>query len=222
LAAVESGFGQADQARQLYRDSARASQRSIELDRRNSNGRDPSAATVLALDYQNLAFGELGSGDRKSAQEALSQMRDAAQAAVSPAQAALDQTKTLPAWSNAAAAHARLAWAVLLNGHVEESIKDSQTALSKDKPAWIDAQAWNDEQAWINEQAWMHANLAHGYLLANRVDQAKAIYLKHRGEEMRGEPFELSVLDDLARLRELGFDNPAMAEIEQLLGKTSR
>jgi hypothetical protein len=39
---------------------------------------------------------------------------------------------------------------------------------------------------------------------------------------MYDEPFELSVLDDFAQLRKLGFDRPAMAEIEQLLGKVRK
>ncbi|HYL36673.1 MAG TPA: hypothetical protein VEV17_12235, partial [Bryobacteraceae bacterium] len=222
LADAEAGLGGADQARQHYRAAASASARCIGFDRRLAAGKDSSAPAILMSDYENLAFSELGSGDRKAAQEALAKMLDAAKAAVSQAQAALSEKKTLPAMLASAVAYGRLAWAELLNNHVEESIQASQTALAKDKPAWMDAQAWAGEQAWIDGQAWMQANLAHGYLLADRLDQAKSIYLSHRGEEMYDEPFELSVLDDFAQLRKAGFGRPAMAEIEQGLGQASR
>jgi hypothetical protein len=168
-------------------------------------GRDTSAQAILISDYQNLAFGSLGLGDRKSAQEALAKMLDAAQAAGNQAQASLAQNKTPQSISGAAFAYGILGWAELLNNHPQESIRASEAALAFD-----------------GQQAWIHANRAHAYLLADRTDQAKAIYLAHRGEEMYDEPFELSVLDDFAQLRKLGFDRPAMAEIEQLLGKVRK
>jgi hypothetical protein len=205
LADVQSGFGQTDQAKPHYRDAVRASQRCIEFDRRNVAGGDTSAQAILMSDYQNLAFGSLGLGDRKSAQEALAKMLDAAQAAGNQAQASLAQNKTPQSISGAAFAYGILGWAELLNNHPQESIRASEAALALD-----------------GQQAWIHANRAHAYLLADRADQAKAIYLAHRGEEMYDEPFELSVLDDFAQLRKLGFDRPAMAEIEQLLGKVRR
>ena len=222
LADIEGSIGSADQARQHYRAAASASARCIGFDRRLAAGKDSGGPAILMSDYENLAFSELGSGDHKSAQEALAKMLDAAKAAVSQAQAASAEKKTLPAMVASAVAYARLAWAELLNNHVEESIQASRNALAKDKPVWMDAQAWAGEQAWINGQAWMQANLAHAYLLANRLDQAKSIYLSHRGEEMYDEPFELSVLDDFAQLRKAGFDRPAMAEIAQGLGQASR
>jgi hypothetical protein len=127
-------------------------------------------------------------------------MLDAANAALS--QAPADPKQTPQARSAAALAQATLAWAELLNNHPKESIDASQKAIALDP-----------------QQAWMYANLAHAYLLSDRVDQAKSVYLAHRGEEMYGAPFELSVRDDLAQLRRLGLDRPAMAQIEQLLGK---
>ena len=69
-----------------------------------------------------------------------------------------------------------------------------------------------------NQPAWIHANLAHAYLLSNQTEQAKALYLGHRGDEMRDDLFEISVQDDFAELRKLGFDRPMMEEIEKLLG----
>ena len=73
LADVESGFGQADQARQHYLQAVRASERCLALDR------GTSAQIGLVTDYQSLAFGKLGSGDRKGAAEALERLLEAGQ-----------------------------------------------------------------------------------------------------------------------------------------------
>ena len=200
LADVETGFGQTDQAKQHYRQAAGASERCIALDRSAATAADATSEVTLASDFENLAFSRLGIDDRAGASEALARMLDAAKAAVRAAQARLNRKRTPQALATAAVARGTLGRAELLNGHPKESIQASQAALQLDK------------------QPWIYANLAHAYLIANQSDQARSLYLAHRGEEMYDEPFELAVLDDLSKFRKLGFNPPGMIVIEKLFG----
>ncbi len=202
LADVQSGFGQTEPAREHYRQAARASERCLALDRTADAALDVSPRLEIASDYQNLAFGKLGSGDRSGALEALAKMLETAKNAVSTAQRPLSGKASPQAKSSAAAAYGTLAWAELLSGHAPESIQASQAALRLD-----------------DQQSWIHANLAHAYLIANRADQAQSIYLAHRGDELYDEPFETALADDFRQLRKLGFDRPAMASVEKMFGQ---
>ncbi len=200
LAYVEADFGQTDQSKQHYRQAAGASERCIALDGSGGTAADAPTHVALASDYQNLAFSKLGLGDRNGTAETLTKMLGAAKTAVNAVQAPIRQRRTPQALASAAVAYGTLGWAELLSGHAQESIQASQEALQLDK------------------QPWIYANLAHAYLLANQLDEARSIYLAHRGEEMYDEPFELAVLDDLSQLRKLGFNRPAMAVMEKLIG----
>jgi tetratricopeptide (TPR) repeat protein len=202
LADVQSDFGQTDQARGHYREALRLGERSLELDHKNNRANDVSVQLLLASEYQDLAFARLGLSDRKGASDVLARLLDQAKTAANLAQASLEKNKSPETVTGAAFAYGTLGWAELLNNHPQESIRASRAALSLD-----------------DKQAWIHANLAHAYLMANQADQAKALYQAHRGEEMYDDIFEVSVLDDFAQLRKLGFDRPAMAEVEKLLGK---
>jgi hypothetical protein len=202
LADLESESGRPE-AKEHYREMARASEKSIALARGHDAARDAYAGQpTIMFGYESLAFGRLGLGDSKGAGEAFGKSLEAANAAVKIAKESVNKQRTWDATERAAAAYGNLGWVELLNHHLPESIRASQAALQlDDKPAWISA------------------NLAHAFLLSNQADQAKALYLAHRGEEMYDDLFEVSVADDFAELRKLGFDRPIMGEIERLLGK---
>jgi uncharacterized protein YecT (DUF1311 family) len=61
-------------------------------------------------------------------------------------------------------------------------------------------------------------NLAHGYLLDNQFDQAKAIYLENKDAKLDDErSFRQAVLDDFKELEEAGVTHPDMEKIKALL-----
>jgi len=68
-------------------------------------------------------------------------------------------------------------------------------------------------------------NRAHALMFMGREDEAKALYLAHKGEplylNLRGEPlyeWEVGIIDDFAEFRKAGLTHPMMAEIEKELG----
>lgn len=201
LADVQSDFGQEGQARETYAKAARASERCIAFDSRHA-AQETGEQAILMSDYQNLVFSKLGLGDRKGAADAVAQLLERAKSEVAAAQFSLDKKATSEAIDRAVFAYGTLGWAELLSNHPQESINASRSALRlvDDKPSWI------------------QANLAHAYLLAGQVDQASSIYAAHVGEQMYDDRFEVSVLDDFAQLRRLGFDRPAIAQMEKMLG----
>jgi AAA-like domain len=202
LADVESDFNQPAPAREHYGKAARASEKCIMLDHRQAAAQAAETDAILMSDYQNLAFSKLGMGDRKAAADAVAKLLESAKTGVAAAQASLDAKKTREAVDRAALAYGTLGWAELLNNHPQESIRASRSALLLDA-----------------RQAWIHANLAHAYLLAGQLDQASAVYQAHVGEQMYDDRFEISILDDFAELRKLGFDRPAFAQMEKLLAR---
>jgi tetratricopeptide (TPR) repeat protein len=64
----------------------------------------------------------------------------------------------------------------------------------------------------------LHANRAHALMFIGRVEEARAIYLAHRGiRNVLGEKsWETAVLEDFAELRAARLMHPLMDEIEQL------
>ena len=200
LAGIQSDFGQDDQARQTYAKASRSAEKCIAFDGRNAR-QDNGAQAILMSDYENLVFSKVGLGDRKGATDAAAKLLEHARAEAAAAQVSLSKKSTTEAADRAVFAYGTLAWAELLNNHPRESIDASLKALNlvKEKPSWIEA------------------NLAHAYLLAGQVDQASSIYSAHVGEQMYDDRFEISVLDDLAQLRRLGFDRPAIAQVEKML-----
>jgi tetratricopeptide (TPR) repeat protein len=67
-----------------------------------------------------------------------------------------------------------------------------------------------------SEQIWLYTNRAHALMFLGRVDEARALYLRYRGEKkVEGEKsWETVVLDDFAGLRRAGLTHPLMDEIE--------
>jgi tetratricopeptide (TPR) repeat protein len=62
---------------------------------------------------------------------------------------------------------------------------------------------------------------AHALLFLERTNEARAIYIAHKGKklvESRNETWEEAIAKDFAMLRRMGLDHPMMAEIEAELG----
>ena len=69
------------------------------------------------------------------------------------------------------------------------------------------------------DQIWLYANRAHALMFVGRIDEARTLYLKYRGQtlpEQIGNSWETVILDDFAQLRKAGLTNPLMDEIEKL------
>jgi tetratricopeptide (TPR) repeat protein len=200
LADVETGFGQTDQARNNYARAARTSEKCVAYDIEHRSEQSQEADSALLVDYENLAFGKLGLGDRKGAQDAFARLLERAKAEATGAQAALSTKKTPETVEHAAIAFNVLGWAELLNNNPRESIRALESVPPENR-----------------NQAWIQANLAHAFLLSGQFDHASSVYLAHVGEQMYDDRFEISVLDDLDEFSKLGFDPPAIARIQKLL-----
>jgi hypothetical protein len=69
-------------------------------------------------------------------------------------------------------------------------------------------------------EIWRYSNKAHALMFLGRVNEARAIYLQHRGEQSPGHKvWEEAILNDFAELRENGFTRPLMNEIQRLFNK---
>ena len=53
-------------------------------------------------------------------------------------------------------------------------------------------------------------------MFLGRTDEARALYLKYRGQKIDGKPWETVVLGDFAEFRKAGLTNPLMDEVEKL------
>ena len=67
------------------------------------------------------------------------------------------------------------------------------------------------------DQMWLHTNRAHALMFLNRVEEARALYLRYRGEKnaQNGKPWDTVVLEDFSELRKAGLTHPLMDEIEK-------
>jgi tetratricopeptide (TPR) repeat protein len=66
------------------------------------------------------------------------------------------------------------------------------------------------------DELWLHGNRAHALMFLGRVDEARTIYLRNRGEKGQdGKPWETVVLEDFAEMRKAGLTHPLMDEIEK-------
>ena len=69
------------------------------------------------------------------------------------------------------------------------------------------------------DQIWLYTNRAHALMFLGRTDEARALYLKYRGQKdasSDAKPWEAIVLGDFAEFRNAGLTNPLMDEIEKL------
>jgi tetratricopeptide (TPR) repeat protein len=65
---------------------------------------------------------------------------------------------------------------------------------------------------------WLYTNRAHALMFLGRIDEARAIYLKYRGQKTQqgDDIWETAIRNDFAELRKAGLTNPLMDEIETL------
>ena len=67
------------------------------------------------------------------------------------------------------------------------------------------------------DELWQVTNRAHALMFLGRVDEARALYLKHRGPKAQGErSWEAVVLKDFTELRAAKLTHLLMDEIERL------
>ncbi len=154
----------------------------------------------LSTAYETWAEVNLGAGDRVAARQLLEKALEAAKEAAGIAEDDFSKKSTRFSRQRVLNTESALGWYEILNNHPAESIRASKAALAID-----------------NTKALMKGNLAHAYLFSNQPDQARAIYLENRGEEVNRDLFELAVRDDFALLRKLGMERPEMADIEKAL-----
>jgi tetratricopeptide (TPR) repeat protein len=67
------------------------------------------------------------------------------------------------------------------------------------------------------DKIWLHSNRAHALMFLSRVDEARALYLRYRGEKdaQDGKLWETAVLEDFSEMRKEGLTHPLMDEIEK-------
>jgi len=68
---------------------------------------------------------------------------------------------------------------------------------------------------------WIESKRAHALLFLGRNDEAKALYLVHKGEKLGGNDsklWEQVIAEDFAEFRRTGLTHPMIAELEALLG----
>ena len=90
-----------------------------------------------------------------------------------------------------------LSYALELAGMFEQALKDADLALSI-----------------APGETFIAGKRAHALMFLGRVDEARSIYLGHRGEQANGQPWEKLTLDDFAALRNVGLSHPLMEEIQ--------
>ena len=67
-----------------------------------------------------------------------------------------------------------------------------------------------------SDEIWLYTNRAHALMFLDRVEEARALYLKYRGQKVDGDKsWETVVLEDFAELQKAGFIHPLMQEIEK-------
>jgi tetratricopeptide (TPR) repeat protein len=66
---------------------------------------------------------------------------------------------------------------------------------------------------------WIHGNRAHALMFLGQVDEARTIYLQHRGEKIGDKAWETAIHSDFTELRNDGHKHPLMDKIEKLFAK---
>ena len=67
------------------------------------------------------------------------------------------------------------------------------------------------------KKIWLYRNRAHALMFLDRVDEARALYLKYRGQQnvFGNKSWEIGILEGFALLQKAGLTHPLMAEIEK-------
>jgi tetratricopeptide (TPR) repeat protein len=72
------------------------------------------------------------------------------------------------------------------------------------------------------EKVWLYTNRAHALMFLDRVDEARSLYLKYRGQQKVSgdQSWEAAILEDFAEFRKAGLIHPLMDEIEKAFAGT--
>jgi hypothetical protein len=74
---------------------------------------------------------------------------------------------------------------------------------------------------WLDVRKSEYVNRAHALMFLNRVDEARVLYLKYRGQKVEGDKsWEAAILEDFAELQKAGLTHPLMQEIEKVFAGT--
>jgi tetratricopeptide (TPR) repeat protein len=71
-------------------------------------------------------------------------------------------------------------------------------------------------------QLWLYTNRAHALMFLGRTGEARALYLKYRGQKIndQGDTWDAAIIKDFAEFRKQGLTNPLMDEIGKLFTST--
>jgi tetratricopeptide (TPR) repeat protein len=77
--------------------------------------------------------------------------------------------------------------------------------------------AGNQATSLLPKEIWMYSNVAHALMFLGRVQNARSLYLKYRGEKdvQNGNSWETVILNDFKEMRQAGLTHPLMDEIER-------
>jgi tetratricopeptide (TPR) repeat protein len=72
------------------------------------------------------------------------------------------------------------------------------------------------------DKIWLYRNRAHALMFLDRVDEARALYLKYRGQQnvFGNKSWEIGILEGFALLQKAGLTHPLMHEIEKQFAGT--
>jgi tetratricopeptide (TPR) repeat protein len=184
--------GKLDEALKSYRDSLAIRERLAASDRSNTGWqRDLSVSNNKVGDVL-VAQGKLD--------EALKSYRDSL--AIAERMAAFDRSNT--GWQNdleySVGRIGSLAYRFILARNFASALEASDLVISL-----------------APDTIWLRTNRAHALMFLGRVDEARAVYFRYRGEKIvqNGKPWETGVLEDFAELRKAGLTHPLMDEIKE-------
>jgi hypothetical protein len=68
------------------------------------------------------------------------------------------------------------------------------------------------------DKIWLYRNRSHALMFLDRVDEARAVYLKYRRQQnvFGNKSWEIGVLEGFAELQKAGLTHPLMQEIEKV------
>src|SRR5262249_36722783 len=66
------------------------------------------------------------------------------------------------------------------------------------------------------DKIWLYTNRAHALMFLSRVNEARSLYLKYRGQRVEGDKsWEATTLEDFAEFQKAGLTHPLTQEIEK-------
>jgi tetratricopeptide (TPR) repeat protein len=192
VAKVLTDLGKLDEALKAYRDRLAVAERLAAADRSNTEWQRD-----LSISYDKV-------GDVLKAQnkldEALKAYRD--ELAIAEQLAAADRSNT--EWQNdfqySIGNIGGLAFEFVLARNFVRALEAADLVISL-----------------APDQIWLYTNRAHALMFLGRIDEARALYLKYRGQQnVDGEKsWEARILEDFAEFQKVGLAHPLMQEIEK-------